>query len=103
MKTPGGKMRMKYGKLFIFFMICFNLIVFYYSWKYFLTSGHYLAESLTGGEGLRGPAALPRRFGVVAPDSIPLVSYESSYRAGDPGGATLNLTKTLFRLHFFCH
>ncbi|XP_040168799.1 fukutin-related protein [Anopheles arabiensis] len=90
MKTPGGKMRMKYGKLFIFFMICFNLIVFYYSWKYFLTSGHYLAESLTGGEGLRGPAALPRRFGVVAPDSIPLVSYESSYRAGDPGGATLN-------------
>ncbi|EAA10188.4 AGAP008690-PA [Anopheles gambiae str. PEST] len=62
MKTPGGKMRMKYGKLFIFFMICFNLIVFYYSWKYFLTSGHYLAESLTGGEGgLRGPAALPRR------------------------------------------
>uniref|UniRef100_A0A182YM99 FKRP stem domain-containing protein n=1 Tax=Anopheles stephensi TaxID=30069 RepID=A0A182YM99_ANOST len=82
-----GKMRMKYGKLFIFFMICFNLIVFYYSWKYFLTSGHYLAETLTGGDH-RGPA-LPRRLG-IAPDSIPLVSYESSYRIGDPGGATLN-------------
>uniref|UniRef100_A0A182MPX6 FKRP stem domain-containing protein n=1 Tax=Anopheles culicifacies TaxID=139723 RepID=A0A182MPX6_9DIPT len=88
MQTKSMKMRMKYGKLFIFFMICFNLIVFYYSWKYFLTSGHYLAETLTGGEGLRGPA-LPRRFG-AAPDSIPLVSYESSYRVGDPGGATLN-------------
>ncbi|XP_052897577.1 ribitol 5-phosphate transferase FKRP [Anopheles moucheti] len=89
MQTKGMKMRMKYGKLFIFFMICFNLIVFYYSWKYFLTSGHYLAESLTGGDGYREPGALPRRLG-AAPDTIPLVSYESSYRAGDPGGATLN-------------
>ncbi|XP_053676250.1 ribitol 5-phosphate transferase FKRP [Anopheles nili] len=84
-----ARMRMKYGKLFIFFMICFNLIVFYYSWKYFLTSGHYLAETLTGGGAARGHPALPRRPG-AAPESIPLVSYESSYRAGDPGGATFN-------------
>uniref|UniRef100_A0AAG5DU29 FKRP stem domain-containing protein n=1 Tax=Anopheles atroparvus TaxID=41427 RepID=A0AAG5DU29_ANOAO len=88
-----NKMRMKYGKLFIFFMICFNLIVFYYSWKYFLTSGHYLAETLAGGEA-RGGHSMQRRSG-PAPDSIPLVSYESSYRIGDPGGATLNRLRLL--------
>ncbi|XP_065092821.1 ribitol 5-phosphate transferase FKRP [Ochlerotatus camptorhynchus] len=38
-------MRMKYGKLFIVFMICFNLVVFYYSWKYFLTSTNFLMET----------------------------------------------------------
>ncbi|XP_062551656.1 ribitol 5-phosphate transferase FKRP [Armigeres subalbatus] len=38
-------MRMKYGKLFIVFMICFNLVVFYYSWKYFLTSTRFLSET----------------------------------------------------------
>ncbi|KFB35739.1 AGAP008690-PA-like protein [Anopheles sinensis] len=80
-------MRMKYGKLFIFFMICFNLIVFYYSWKYFLTSGHYLAETLGGG----GAHSVSRRSG-PAPDSIPLVSYESSYRIGD---STLNRLRLL--------
>ncbi|XP_050101588.1 ribitol 5-phosphate transferase FKRP [Anopheles aquasalis] len=79
------KMRMKYGKLFIFFMICFNLIVFYYSWKYFLTSGHYLAESLSPSGGRNhAPVSLLR------PEPVPLVSYESSYRIGDPGGATFN-------------
>ncbi|XP_062706609.1 ribitol 5-phosphate transferase FKRP [Aedes albopictus] len=43
-------MRMKYGKLFIVFMICFNLVVFYYSWKYFLTSTNLLAETFSNRE-----------------------------------------------------
>ncbi|XP_058447694.1 ribitol 5-phosphate transferase FKRP [Malaya genurostris] len=38
-------MRMKYGKLFIIFMICFNLVVFYYSWKYFLTSTTFMTDA----------------------------------------------------------
>lgn len=41
---------MKYGKLFIVFMICFNLVVFYYSWKYFLTSTNLLAETFSNRE-----------------------------------------------------
>uniref|UniRef100_A0A8D8JBA7 Fukutin-related protein n=1 Tax=Culex pipiens TaxID=7175 RepID=A0A8D8JBA7_CULPI len=48
-------MRMKYGKLFIVFMICFNLVVFYYSWKYFLTSTNFLAETFGSARVQREP------------------------------------------------
>ncbi|XP_053695428.1 ribitol 5-phosphate transferase FKRP [Sabethes cyaneus] len=37
-------MRMKHGKLFVIVMICFNLVVFYYSWRYFLTRTEFLAD-----------------------------------------------------------
>ncbi|XP_058060359.1 ribitol 5-phosphate transferase FKRP [Anopheles bellator] len=81
------KMRMKYGKLFILFMICFNLIVFYYSWKYFLSSGHFLADTFAPSGPARYPAGSPLR---PAESANPIASYESSYRIGDPGGGTLN-------------
>lgn len=35
---------MKHGKLFVIVMICFNLVVFYYSWRYFLTRTEFLAD-----------------------------------------------------------
>ncbi|XP_055600952.1 ribitol 5-phosphate transferase FKRP [Uranotaenia lowii] len=38
-------MRMKYGKLLIVFMICFNLVVFYYSWRYILANTSFLGDS----------------------------------------------------------